>query len=57
MRTIKQAMIAGLAALMLAGALSAASGVVTSVNTTKAVVIGEGAAPIPLTLPPCDGRE
>jgi hypothetical protein len=52
---VKQTMIAALAALMLAGALSAVSDA-TSVDSLKTVVmIGEGTAPMP-TLPPCDEK-
>jgi hypothetical protein len=52
---VKQTMIAALAALMLAGALSAVSDT-TSVHSLKTVVlIGEGTAPMP-TLPPCDEK-
>ena len=47
---MKQTMIAALAALMLAGALSAVSGA-TSVGSLNTVVIGEGSAPMPTTLP------
>ncbi len=48
---MKKTMIASLAALMLAGALSAVSGA-TSVSATAAVnVIGEGSAPTPTALP------
>jgi hypothetical protein len=48
---MKKTMIATLAALMLAGALSAVSGA-TAVNSSTAVnIIGEGCAPVPTTLP------
>jgi hypothetical protein len=48
---MKKTMIATLAALMLAGALSAVGGS-TSVSANTAVsIIGEGSAPIPTALP------
>jgi len=48
---MKKTMIATLAALMLAGALSAVGGA-TSVSATTAVnILGEGSAPIPSALP------
>ena len=47
-------MIATLAALMLAGALSAVGGATSVGSTTPVIVIGEGSAPIPLTLPTGD---
>jgi hypothetical protein len=51
---MKKTMIATLAALMLAGALSAVGGA-TSVSATTAVsIIGEGSAPIPTALPSTD---
>jgi hypothetical protein len=51
---MKKTMIAALAALMLAGALSAVCGA-TSVGSAKAfIVIGDGAAPIPPALPPAE---
>jgi hypothetical protein len=55
---VKETMIAALAALMLAGALSAVSGA-TSVSplNNAVVVIGEGSAPMPTTLPPCDEQK
>lgn len=52
---MKQTMIAALAALMLAGALSAVSDATPVHSLSTAVVIGEGTAPMP-TLPPCDAR-
>ena len=51
---MKKTIIATLAALMLAGALSAVS-VATSVDSSAAaILIGDGAAPIPLALGPAD---
>lgn len=52
---MKKTMIAALAALMLAGALSAVSGA-TSVGSANTVVIGDGAAPIPPALPSADAN-
>ena len=49
---MKKTMIATLAALMLAGALSAVSGA-TSVSATTPVII-VGAAPMPMALPSAD---
>ena len=46
---MKKTMIAAVAALMLAGALSAVGGA-TSISTAPALIIGEGSAPIPLSL-------
>ena len=51
---MKQTMIAALAALMLAGALSAVSGASSVGSLNSVVVIAEGSAPIPTTLPTCD---
>lgn len=51
---MKQTMIAALAALMLAGALSAVSGATSVASPNAVVVIGEGSAPFPTTLPLCD---
>lgn len=50
--TMKQTITAALAALMLAGALSAVSGATSVGQPNTAVVIGEGSAPMPTTLPP-----
>lgn len=44
---MKKTMIAALASLMLAGAISAVSGATTNTATGTAVVIGEGASPVP----------
>jgi hypothetical protein len=52
---MKKTMIATLAALMLAGALSAVSGA-TAVNSASPVLVGEGSAPLPLTLPAIDSN-
>jgi uncharacterized protein (DUF2062 family) len=49
---VKQTIIAALAALMLAGALTAVSGGTSVGQPNTAVVIGEGSAPMPTTLPP-----
>ena len=48
---MKKTMIASLAALMLAGALSAVSGATSVSSTTTVIVIGEGFAPLPTALP------
>ena len=48
---MKKTMIATLAALMLAGALSAVSGATSVSATTSLIVIGDGSAPIPASLP------
>lgn len=56
-KTVKKTMIAALAALMLAGALSAVSGATSTGPLNAVVVIGEGSAPMPAALPPCDGHE
>ena len=48
---MKQTMIASLAALMLAGALSAVSGATSVSATTTVIVIGEGSAPLPTAQP------
>ena len=53
---MKKTMIATLAALMLAGALSAVGGATSMSSTTPVLVIGEGSAPIPLTLPTADAN-
>lgn len=56
MKKLKKLLIAPLAALMLAGALSAISGA-TSVGSSGAVtVVGEGALPIPVVLPSASGN-
>ena len=53
---MKKTLIATLAALMLAGALSAVSGA-TSVNSSApAILIGDGSAPIPFALGPADAN-
>ena len=49
---MKQTVIAALAALMLAGAFSAISGATSVPSPNAVVVIGEGCAPMPTTLPP-----
>ncbi len=51
---VKKTMIATLAALMLAGALSAVGGTTSVSSATTVIVIGEGSAPLPLALPPGD---
>ena len=51
---MKKTMLATLAALMLAGALSAVGGPTSVSSTNPVLVIGEGSAPIPLTLPTSD---
>ncbi len=54
---MKKTMIAILAALMLAGALSAVGGTTSTSSSTTFIVIGEGSAPLPLALPPTDTNE
>ena len=49
---MKKMMIASLAALMLAGALSAVSGATSVSSTTTVIIMGEGSAPAPLALTP-----
>lgn len=51
---MKKALTATLAALMLAGALSAVGGATSVSSPTPVVLIGEGSAPIPLALPTAD---
>ena len=48
---MKQTMIAALAALMLAGALSAVSGATSPNSVNAVIVIGEGSAPVPADFP------
>ena len=49
---MKKTIIAALASLMLAGAISAVSGAATTTATGTVVIVGEGASPLPLSLPP-----
>jgi hypothetical protein len=49
---VKQTIIAALAALMLAGALTAVSGATSVGQPNTALVIGDGSAPMPMTPPP-----
>jgi hypothetical protein len=56
MKKMKKTMIAALAALMLAGTLSAVGGVTSSGSAIPIIVVGEGSAPIPLTLPTADTK-
>ena len=51
---MKKTMIATLAALMLAGALSAVSGATSVSATTPLIVIGDGSSPMPMALPSAD---
>jgi len=51
---MKKTMIAILASLMLAGALSAVGGTTSASGSTPLAVIGEGSAPMPLALPSMD---
>ena len=44
---MKKAFIGALASLMLAGAISAASGATTNTTTGMIVIVGEGSAPMP----------
>jgi len=53
---MKKTTIAALAALMLAGALSAVSGATSVSSANTIILIGEGSAPMPLTLPPADSN-
>jgi len=53
---MKKTMIATLAALMLAGALSAVSGATSISATTPVLVIGEGSAPMPMVLGSADNN-
>jgi len=48
---MKKTMIATLAALMLAGALSAVGGATSASATTPVNIIGEGSAPVPMAPP------
>jgi hypothetical protein len=50
---MKKTIIAALASLMLAGAISAVGGATTSTTTGTVVIVGDGASPIP-SLPPAD---
>ncbi len=54
---MKKTMIAILAALMFAGTLSAVGGATSVGTTTPVLVIGEGSAPMPLTLPAGDTND
>lgn len=47
-------MTAILAALMIAGGLSAISGATAVPSHNNIVIVGEGSSPVPL-VPPCDG--
>ena len=56
---MKKTIIAALASLMLAGAISAVSGATTNTATGVAVIVGDGTSPIPLPPSPeamSDGR-
>jgi len=53
---MKKTMIATLAALMLAGALSAVSGATSVSATTPVIVLGEGSSPMPMALPSADNQ-
>jgi len=53
---MKKTLIATLAALMLAGALSAVSGATFVSSSAPAILIGDGSAPIPLALSPADAN-
>jgi hypothetical protein len=48
---MKKTIIAALASLMLAGAISAVSGAPTSTATGTVVIVGDGASPIPIPPP------
>ena len=55
---MKKTMIAALASLMLAGAISAVSGATTNTATGTAVIIGDGTSPVPSSpslIVPSDG--
>ena len=49
---MKKTMIAALAALMFAGALSAAGDATSMSSVSTVIVIGEGSAPLPATFTP-----
>jgi len=56
---MKNTIIAALASLMLAGAISAVSGATLNTATGTAVIVGDGTSPIPFTPSPdamSDGR-
>jgi hypothetical protein len=55
---MKKTIIAALASLMLAGAISAVSSATSTTATQMAVIVGDGASPLPLSLPvePASGR-
>jgi hypothetical protein len=48
---MKKTIIAALASLMLAGAISAVSGATTSTANGTVVIVGDGASPIPALRP------
>ena len=51
---MKKTLIATLAALTLAGALTAVSDATSVGSSAPIVLVGDGSAPIPLALPPAD---
>jgi hypothetical protein len=53
---MKKTLTATLAALMLAGALTAVSGATSVDSSSPAILIGDGSAPIPLALAPADAN-
>ena len=56
---MKKTIIAALASLMLAGAISAVSGATTNTATGVPVIVGDGTSPIPFSRSPeamSDGR-
>ena len=50
MKNVKKLMLAPLAALMIAGALSAISGATAMTSSSPVAVVGEGASPFPVVL-------
>ena len=49
---MKRTLIAALASLMLAGAISAVNGATTTTTTGTVIILGDGSAPIPPTASP-----
>jgi len=56
MKKARKLLIAPLAALMLAGALSAISGATSIPSDSAVAVLGEGATPVPAVLPSACGN-
>ena len=53
---MRKTMIAALAALMLAGGLSAISGATSVGSANPVIMVGEGSAPLPTALPASTGN-